>query len=378
MKVLYFVNSFLPHTETFIYNEISEVSKYCDVKVLCLNIENSEKFPFEQLFCIGFDETLIKRKIRTFLWKLDLSFSFANKEFSKKLKSFLDSYQPDLIHCHFGFFSFYLIDNIQYKNYPIFITFHGFDASLMIEKSKQYRKRLKKLFQYGNIFPIFVSKALRNNLEHFDISSQNSTIIYLGIDTRLFIRKNYNSKDPFIFLQVSSFVEKKGQAFTLKAFKLLKDANPKLNTKLVFVGEGPLLQTIKDLSQEMRLDTFVTFVGWVDQLRVKKMMDCANVFVHHSVTSNFGDTEGIPTAIKEAMAMELPILSTEHAGISELVKEGISGFLIPERNIMLYAEKMESCLNWGYVRENREIIVKDFELRKQNKTLLQHYLNVVQ
>ena len=106
-------------------------------------------------------------------------------------------------------------------------------------------------------------------------------------------------------------------------------------------------------------------------------MKQADVFVHHSITSSNGDQEGIPTALMEAMAMELPVISTIHSGIPELVQNGVNGYLVQEKDINTYAKKMSEALKLGKLLKNREIINADFELTKHNEQLVQLYQKLV-
>ena len=102
-------------------------------------------------------------------------------------------------------------------------------------------------------------------------------------------------------------------------------------------------------------------------------MDVADVFVHHSITSKKGDQEGIPNALVEAMAMEMPVLTTFHSGIPELVSHGVNGFLCEENDVLTYSEQMDQIYNWGYRKENRDLIEKKFSLKKHIDKLNEMY-----
>ena len=75
----------------------------------------------------------------------------------------------------------------------------------------------------------------------------------------------------------------------------------------------------------------------------------------------------------EAMALELPVITTWHSGIPELVEDGLNGFLIEEKDVDTYAEKMEEILSWGLIPENREVILKTFSLDVHMNKLLNLY-----
>jgi len=101
-----------------------------------------------------------------------------------------------------------------------------------------------------------------------------------------------------------------------------------------------------------------------------------------SVTSKIGDKEGIPNTIKEAMATGLPVVSTFHAGIPELVVDQETGFLLPERDTDGLVEKLDYLITHSEIRERlgrhgREIIMEKFNLVQQMKELEQVYQGVI-
>ena len=101
-----------------------------------------------------------------------------------------------------------------------------------------------------------------------------------------------------------------------------------------------------------------------------------DVFVHHSITGDNGAQEGIPNAVAEAMAMELPVISTFHAGIPELVENNVNGFLIKEKDIENYVHCMQEIIKWDYLPTNRTLIESRFSIQSHIKNLLNIYENI--
>ena len=75
--------------------------------------------------------------------------------------------------------------------------------------------------------------------------------------------------------------------------------------------------------------------------------------------------------------MELPVISTYHSGIPELVEDGVNGLLVKERDIEAYANAMEKILSWGYLPENRKKIEKYFEKEKHGALLESYYKEAI-
>ena len=93
-----------------------------------------------------------------------------------------------------------------------------------------------------------------------------------------------------------------------------------------------------------------------------------------SIIASDGNEEGIANALKEAMAMGLPVISTFHAGNTELIQDGVSGYLVPQKNVTALYNKIMYVLKhsheWSRISRNaRETVEKRFEIKKNIKKL---------
>jgi len=82
-------------------------------------------------------------------------------------------------------------------------------------------------------------------------------------------------------------------------------------------------------------------MGAVSDSEAKKLYKECHIFILHSVTASNGDMEGTPVVLMEAQACGLPVISTYHSGVPEVVIDGKSGFLVPEKDIQALVEKIE-------------------------------------
>ena len=376
MKIAVFVQSFMGPTLLFIYNEITELAKTNEVLLITTNrVKEFEKdFPFENVTVIPFKPGKIKNKINWILEQKDIAINRKDAAFSKKLNEVIKSFKPDVIHGHFGYESIILLENLTSCNCPIFITFHGYDASEMLRR-KSYVKKLNLLFDKWKVTPLYVSKETGKDLANAGVKMPRGKLLYCGINTNYFIPQvKIAAGGKFTFLQISSFYEKKGHTYTLTAFKkFLESVESKEKYKLILAGGGPLLETVKNEAKQLGLSEYVEFTGIITYKETLPLLQQADVFVHHSVTASDGGKEGIPTAIMEAMAMELPVISTRHAGIPELVEDGVNGYLVKEKDIDTYAQRMKDILNWERLPANRQKVLDTFSRQAHNKTLLDIY-----
>jgi glycosyltransferase involved in cell wall biosynthesis len=158
-----------------------------------------------------------------------------------------------------------------------------------------------------------------------------------GINCREFGGANPENAPP-VFLAVGRFVEKKAPQITLKAFADVHRVFP--TARLRMVGSGPLLDECRELAESLRIEHAVTFLGAQSHEVVQEEMRDARCFVQHSMEASNGDCEGTPLGILEAGASGLPVVSTRHAGIADVVIENETGLLVDERDVKGMAENM--------------------------------------
>ncbi|MCG8513754.1 MAG: glycosyltransferase, partial [Halanaerobiales bacterium] len=162
-------------------------------------------------------------------------------------------------------------------------------------------------------------------------------LIPCGVPVDDFELKERKPKSPVKIIAVSRLVEKKGMEYTIKAFNL---ACQKVDAVLEIIGDGPLKNDLEALAQKSDYRSQIIFHGEMNIEQVKQKLYEADIFAQHSVTATDGDTEGSPVAIAEASAAGLPIISTFHAGIPDLVENNVSGYLVKEKDYNAMAEKI--------------------------------------
>jgi len=372
-KILAVSDYFGNPTTTFIYNEVIGLSKEFEVSYLCTKRNNPEQFPFENLIEIPYQENRFIRKLKWWAEIYDFKLDFRNAAYSRKLNALVDDFKPDIIHCHFGYEALRFYQNFRRATHPktpIIVSFRGHDASFHLER-KSYVKEIKKMLSDPMVFPTFVCEFLRENVKRKGIQIDKHLILHSGTRTDFFKReKKDHPKEPFLFFQIAHFEERKGQLEAIKAFQRLLEKGR--NAKLILGGGGPNLVLLKSYAEEQGLAKYIEFPGWLNRDQTKAYLEKSHAFVHHSITVK-GNTEGIPNALMEAMSMELPVVSTFHAGIPELVENGKHGILVEERDIDAFATAMEQVMDWGYLQENRKRIEQEFSFPAHMENLINFY-----
>lgn len=177
--------------------------------------------------------------------------------------------------------------------------------------------------------------------------SRKITVRHSAIDVSSFeFKKRVKIKgEPVNLVTVGRLVPLKGMTFVLRAFEQLKAKNKLENLKLFIVGDGPIKSELTDLARELKIEKYVVFTGSLPHDKVKEILYNSHIFVLPSVTPANGTEEGIPNVLMEAMATGMPVVSTRHSGIPELIYDGQTGFLVEEREVSALASVLHSLLH---------------------------------
>lgn len=177
------------------------------------------------------------------------------------------------------------------------------------------------------------------------------------------------------------FVEKKGFAYSIRAVANLIKKFP--NIKYTIIGEGILKKKYKKLIRRLGVEDRIKLDGWHAHDEYIAILDKAHIFIAPSVVADNNDQEGIPNVLKEAMAMGIVTIATNHAGNPELINDNVSGFLVQERSIAQISETIEYILNnqekWPSMQEAAaQKIRQEFERENENDKLEAILLNLLQ
>ncbi len=377
-KILFYSDNFGAPTTTFIYNDLIGLAKNNEVRYLCTTKTKETTFKFDDINIVPYTIDPLRKKIRWILEEKGLYLAFYNRSFSKRINEVITDFQPDIIQCQFGYEALRLLLNLseQNKKIPVVINFLGYDASFHL-KRPSYVRKLKLIAKRKNIYASCNTTFLKHNLENKGINFKINKVIYTGIREDFFKRdlSKKNPNDKYIFLQIAVQSLRKGQEVTMRAFSKFLNTISHPEKYFLYVAGGDqdnYSLFLKNLAEELNIQEKIKFISWVSPEYAKELMQNANCFVHHSRTIA-GKTEGIPTAITEAMSMELPVLATYHAGIPELVEDGVNGYLVNENDVDTYAQKMIEIISWGLLPKNREKVIHRFSIENRINLFEDYY-----
>jgi glycosyltransferase involved in cell wall biosynthesis len=248
----------------------------------------------------------------------------------------------DAVLVEFGNVAVDAMDACAELGLPLIVHFHGFDAHSQ-GVLQGAGARYPALFEQAAAL-IVVSKPMGTALEA--LGAPDSKIRYLpyGVDVEQFSGAAPDRAAP-VFLAVGRFIEKKAPQLTIAAFAAVHRRRP--GARLRMIGSGDLLDACRDLAVGLAVGDSVTFLDAQPHEVVAEEMTSARAFVQHSVVAADGDSEGMPVAVLEASAAGLPVVSTRHAGIPEVVLDGETGYLVEERDVEGMARRMEQLADEG-------------------------------
>src|SRR5216117_4413338 len=149
--------------------------------------------------------------------------------------------------------------------------------------------------------------------------------IYNGLNLAEFGRTDFSST-PLLIVAVGRLIAKKGFADLIRACGLLAESGKSFQCEII--GEGPLENELRAQIDQLNLQDRVVLSGAKPQREVRQRLAAASVFVLPSVVDAHGGMDNLPTVIMEAMATGLPVISTDVAGIPEMVVQNETGFLV--------------------------------------------------
>ena len=285
---------------------------------------------------------------------------------SPRLHRLLAAPRPDLVHAHFGGDGWLVSRTAAGLGVPLIVTVHGHDVTRQPATpglhGLRYRRNLRTVFGRAATI-VAVSQEIRDRAIRWGADPARVRVHHTGVPIPAPQPAGPKEWDVVF---VGRFVEKKGADDLVAALATLGP------TRTLFIGDGPLLATIRAYAGELRVDA--TFAGALPPDEVYRRLGTARVLAAPSRTARDGDTEGLPTTIVEAAALGLPVAATRHSGIPEAVTDGETGLLGPEGDRAALAANLRRLLDDEALRERlgkqaREHALAHFDIATQTQRL---------
>lgn len=266
-----------------------------------------------------------------------------------KIAELIEKEKLDLIHVHYAIphsTSAYLAKQMVNGNVKVITSLHGTDVTIVGGDESYYKINKFSIEKSDGVTA--VSEFLKRETEekfHINIPIK---VIPNFVDTNVFSKTHrcrakclFAPKDEKIIMHVSNFRPIKRIEDVILAFKLIHDEIP---SKLLMVGDGPMMSSALRMVEKLEISCSVTFLGKQDD--VAGLLPIADLFLIPSEMESFG------LSALEAMSCEVPVIATNVGGLPEVIEHGRTGFLVDVGNVEAMAE-------WG------KKILKDDQLHQK-------------
>jgi colanic acid/amylovoran biosynthesis glycosyltransferase len=236
----------------------------------------------------------------------------------------------DLMHIYFGHTGVHLLPFVQRWPLPAVVSFHGMDVQTRAH-DPAYESRLRDVLKAATLV-LARSQSLLDRVQELGCPKEKVRMNRTGIPLDQFplIERSFPADGAWHFVQACRLIEKKGLDDAIHAFARFTVTHPK--ARFTIAGEGPLRLAMEKLRDELGLHDKVGFAGFLKGPDLCALYHQAHAFVHPSRMTSDQNQEGVPNSMLEAMATGLPVIATQHGGIPEAVRDGVSGILVPERD----------------------------------------------
>jgi glycosyltransferase involved in cell wall biosynthesis len=299
-----------------------------------------------------------------------------------QLASLIQTTRPDLIHAHSTYVVFnrvldVLKKNSTLKNTPLLVTIHGFPKPLILPNGT----KTTDYDQFVSACPfdkiLGVSKSVVSVLRKYLFTKWNRNLVethYNGIDTNVFAPKSGVSKE----WDLAYF----GRLIKMKAIDLFPTMLSRLapdfpNLHLAITGEGPYKQKLFAAFEREGVSNMVEYLGVVDWTKVPEILNRSRIFLYPSREEPFG------ISLIEAMACEVPVITTNVYGPKEIVTHGHDGLTVPPDDVAALTEAVVKLLSNEPLRMQmgknaRKTVEQKFSIDHHAEHLIEIYKELVQ
>jgi colanic acid/amylovoran biosynthesis glycosyltransferase len=397
-KIAYIISRFPTITETFVLYEMLELERLgMEIEVFSLIHEREEALqPGAEVFTervhyptlswelISAQFYWLFKKPKAYLgtWFTSIKENFKSPKFLSRAVAAvpmgalfarqIKAFGAEHLHAHFASHPTlvaYVVHRLTGISYSL--TAHAHDIYVeraMLEEKLQHSRLIVTISEFN--------QRLLQQL-YGDSISRKTSVIHCGIDNKLFqARSDKAPGDVFTIACVGSLRDYKGQMYLVKACALL--AAEKIPFQCYFAGDGADRPDLEAEIQNLGLQNTVHILGYQTLDKVRDLLNKADVFVLPSVVTASGKMEGIPVALMEALAMSIPVITTQISGIPELVIHNETGLLVPERDATALKDALIKLhknpqLGQSLAVRGREHVIEEFDLQKNAQKLYQTF-----
>jgi colanic acid/amylovoran biosynthesis glycosyltransferase len=333
ISVLHSVGSWLEQTQTWIFTQVSNLPDFIQSHIVCNNTQNLEQF------CVPNIHALNRLPLWRNAWQRGMQ-KFGVRRHLEFVKTTARATSAQILHSHFGPTGWSNIDVARQLGLKHVVTFYGFDVNYVPRSSARWRARYAELFEQVDVV-LCEGRHMARCIEALGCAATKIQVHHLGVPLeRLPFRPRFWSRDePLRVLIAASFKEKKGIPYALESLGRLRE---QVDLEITLIG-GTSDRSKSDLAERdkileviarYRLSGSIKMLGFQPHAALLEHAYRNHIYLSPSVTAASGDTEGgAPVSIIELAATGMPVVSTVHCDIPEVIEHEVTGLLAAERDI---------------------------------------------
>ncbi|XHR28874.1 MAG: glycosyltransferase [Chthoniobacteraceae bacterium] len=367
--------TFLKPEMFHIYRQITALENWRP-HIICQKREGGGRFPFDEAALTVLPKPRTHSLRRIWVKQIRHRPVMIYESEARRIAEEIERVGGEVLHVYFGNIAVHTLPLLRHSPVPVVVSFHGADAGVDMDWPA-YRVAIEETFRVATLV-LARSEALGQRLLEVGCPPEKLRIHRTGIplENFHFAPRSFPWDGAWRLFQACRLIPKKGLHTALRAFATFSLAHP--GSTFTIAGEGPLLEELQALASELGVAEVVRFTGFLKPEALAKQLAAAHVFVHPSEIGPDGNQEGVPNSMLEAMATGMPVVATRHGGIPEAVEEGVSGYLVAERDAEALAEALER-ITADPARYRRmgaaaaRAVAEGFESHSQARTLERFY-----
>ncbi len=287
----------------------------------------------------------------------------------------------DLLHVHFAYFATDFANLFEKKivdKIPFVVSYHGHDIAP--HRFEEFKISYVQLFKWADIFTVnsIYTKSLLDKI----YSGNNVCVLPESLDTNKFLKNEKVSSDKgnrFDIIFCGRLIKWKAPDIAIEMVENLVRKRNRTNIYLRIIGDGAFKQELQHKINNAQLQQYVILLGALSQEDIKKEMSNADMFLFpgiHEPETGRAENQGL--VIQEAQSMQLPVVVSDAGGMKYGLKENITGFVVKEKDVEGFADKVELLIQSEDKKnemgiEGRKFVVENFDINVLGSKLIEIY-----
>lgn len=364
------VERWLPLTANWIYNHLSNMNQVLSV-VFARQLVEPETFPWYPMYSPG----------RTGLFRFKVSKKLGYRWHPAIFDTAIVKHQPEILHSHFGNMGWTDLPLVDKHGLKHIVTFYGLDVNMLPSQNPVWRTRYRELFSHSDLF-LCEGPHMARCLVDLGCPQDKVKVQRLGVAVEqiAYVPRFLEDGEPLKILVAGSFREKKGIPYALEAAgRLLRES---IDVRVTVIGDSSGLkhgeiekQKILGVLEKYDLRPVTRLLGYQPHAKLMAEAYQHHVFLSPSVTASDGDTEGgAPVTIIEMAASGMPVVSTLHCDIPQVILDKQTGWLAEERDVEGLVKHLKWLIDHPHrwrtkTDRGRQYIEANFDVRVQAELL---------